>query len=123
MNLQIQQRVALVCGAGSGLGQAIACSLAQEGVKVAVTGRNREKLAQTVERITQLGGTARAWPLDFAVRNSLIRSSPISASTGATSIFWSIIPVAHRPRWHRDGRRRLATAIFSDGRLVNPAHR
>ena len=48
MNLQIQQRVALVCGAGSGLGQAIACSLAQEGVKVAVTGRNREKLAQTV---------------------------------------------------------------------------
>lgn len=25
MNLQIQQRVALVCGAGSGLGQAIAC--------------------------------------------------------------------------------------------------
>ncbi len=67
MNLQIQQRVALVCGAGSGLGQAIACSLAQEGVKVAVTGRNREKLAQTVERITQLGGTARAWPLDLAV--------------------------------------------------------
>ena len=65
MNLQIQQRVALVCGAGSGLGQAIACSLAQEGVKVAVTGRNREKLAQTVERITQLGGTARAWPLDL----------------------------------------------------------
>lgn len=97
MNLQIQQRVALVCGAGSGLGQAIACSLAQEGVKVAVTGRNREKLAQTVERITQLGGTARALP----ARNSLIRSSPISASTGATSIFWSIIPVAHRPRWHR----------------------
>lgn len=67
MNLQIQQRVALVCGAGSGLGQAIACSLAHEGVKVAVTGRNREKLAQTVERITQLGGTARAWPLDLAV--------------------------------------------------------
>jgi NAD(P)-dependent dehydrogenase (short-subunit alcohol dehydrogenase family) len=37
MDFQIQQRVALVCGAGSGLGQAIALSLAQEGVKVAVT--------------------------------------------------------------------------------------
>ncbi|STR40249.1 3-oxoacyl-ACP reductase [Klebsiella michiganensis] len=35
MDFQIQQRVALVCGAGSGLGQAIALSLAQEGVKVA----------------------------------------------------------------------------------------
>ncbi|PLM45112.1 3-oxoacyl-ACP reductase, partial [Klebsiella michiganensis] len=63
MDFQIQQRVALVCGAGSGLGQAIALSLAQEGVKVAVTGRSAEKLAQTVERITLLGGTARAWRL------------------------------------------------------------
>ncbi len=60
MDLQIQQRVALVCGAGSGLGQAIALSLAQEGVRVAVTGRNADKLAQTVERITRTGGTARA---------------------------------------------------------------
>ncbi|WP_154923132.1 SDR family oxidoreductase [Klebsiella grimontii] len=66
MDLQIQQRVALVCGAGSGLGQAIALSLAQEGVRVAVTGRNADKLAQTVERITRTGGTARAWPLDLA---------------------------------------------------------
>ncbi len=66
MDFKIQQRVALVCGAGSGLGQAIALSLAQEGVKVAVTGRNAEKLAQTVERITQLGGTAHAWQLDLA---------------------------------------------------------
>lgn len=66
MDFQIQQRVALVCGAGSGLGQAIALSLAQEGVKVAVTGRNPEKLAHTVELITRLGGTAQAWPLDLA---------------------------------------------------------
>ncbi|MGY6027374.1 SDR family oxidoreductase [Phytobacter sp. AG2a] len=66
MDFQIQQRVALVCGAGSGLGQAIAVSLAQEGVKVAVTGRNPEKLAHTVELITGLGGTAQAWQLDLA---------------------------------------------------------
>lgn len=73
MDLQIQQRVALVCGAGSGLGQAIALSLAQEGVRVAVTGRNADKLAQTVERITRTGGTARAWPLIWRPRNGLIR--------------------------------------------------
>lgn len=66
MDFQIQQRVALVCGAGSGLGQAIALSLAQEGVKVAVTGRNAEKLAQTVALIAGQGGTARAWQLDLA---------------------------------------------------------
>lgn len=66
MDLQIQRRVALVCGAGSGLGQAIALSLAQEGVYVAVTGRNREKLAETVTQIQQSGGTAQAWQLDLA---------------------------------------------------------
>lgn len=65
MDFQIQQRVALVCGAGSGLGQAIALSLAQEGVKVAVTGRTPEKLAHTVKLITHQGGTAQAWKLDL----------------------------------------------------------
>jgi len=66
MDLQIQQRVALVCGAGSGLGQAIAQALAQEGVRVAVCGRNEDKLAQTVATIVGQGGEARAWRLDLA---------------------------------------------------------
>ncbi|WP_034911506.1 SDR family oxidoreductase [Erwinia sp. 9145] len=66
MDLQIKQRVALVCGAGSGLGRAIALSLAQEGAYVAVTGRSREKLAETVSLIEQQGGTAHAWTLDLA---------------------------------------------------------
>ncbi|ADU71706.1 SDR family oxidoreductase [Pantoea sp. At-9b] len=66
MDLQIQHRVALVCGAGSGLGRAMALSLAQEGARVAVTGRHREKLAETVSQIQQQGGTAHAWQLDLA---------------------------------------------------------
>ena len=66
MDLKIAQRVALVCGAGSGLGRAIALSLAQEGVRVAVTGRNADKLAETVSLITAQGGTAQAWILDLA---------------------------------------------------------
>ncbi|MEK6305304.1 MAG: SDR family oxidoreductase [Pantoea dispersa] len=66
MDLQIQGRVALVCGAGSGLGQAIALALAQEGVRVAVTGRDSSKLQATVERITADGGEAQAFQLDLA---------------------------------------------------------
>lgn len=66
MDLQIEQRVALVCGAGSGLGRAIAQSLAKEGVRVAVCGRNPEKLVETVSAIVGQGGSARAWQLDLA---------------------------------------------------------
>lgn len=66
MDLQINGKVALVCGAGSGLGQAIAFALAAEGVSVAVTGRNRDKLERTVGQIQQLGGKAKAWLLDLA---------------------------------------------------------
>ncbi|TLV21562.1 SDR family oxidoreductase [Klebsiella indica] len=66
MDFMIAGKTALVCGAGSGLGRAIAQSLAAEGVKVAVTGRNEEKLAETVALITQAGGEAQAWRLDLA---------------------------------------------------------
>jgi len=87
MDLQIQQRVALVCGAGSGLGQAIALSLAQEGVKVAVTGRNPEKLAHTVALITQQGGEAHAWGLDLA------QPEQFDAMIGAIRQHWGDIDI------------------------------
>ncbi len=66
MDLNIKNRVALVTASGSGLGQAMAVSLAQEGVKVAVTGRSVEKLKNTVEMIEDQGGTAKAWQLDLS---------------------------------------------------------
>lgn len=66
MDLMISGKTALVCGAGSGLGRAIALALAAEGVQVAVTGRNEEKLAETVALIAEQGGLAQAWRLDLA---------------------------------------------------------
>lgn len=44
MNLGLAGKVALVLASSRGLGQAMAVSLAQEGVKVAVTGRNADGL-------------------------------------------------------------------------------
>lgn len=66
MDLQIENRTALVTAAGSGLGQAMAIALAREGVKVAVTGRTVEKLNHTVELIKNQGGEAHAWVLDLS---------------------------------------------------------
>lgn len=58
MDLGIKGRIALVLGAGGGLGGAIATSLAREGVKVAVGNRSREAAERTVAEIREAGGDA-----------------------------------------------------------------
>ena len=63
MDLGIQGKVALVMASSRGLGRAMAISLAKEGVKVAVTGRNLEDLQQSVDLIKAVGGEA--FPLQW----------------------------------------------------------
>jgi 3-oxoacyl-[acyl-carrier protein] reductase len=65
MNLELTGKTALVLGAGSGLGRAIALALAREGARVAVAGRTPAKLDETVAAIQATGGTALALPWDL----------------------------------------------------------
>ena len=51
MDLQIDGKRALISGATSGIGLAIATALAREGAVVAVTGRSREKLQRARQSI------------------------------------------------------------------------
>ncbi|MDE3720429.1 SDR family oxidoreductase [Nocardiopsis sp. N85] len=66
MDLGIAGRTALVTAASSGLGRAIAVALAAEGVNVAVTGRDRERLTKVVEDCDAHGTSAMSVEWDLA---------------------------------------------------------
>lgn len=71
MNLGLKGKTALVVGGGGGLGGAVARSLAREGARVAVAGRDLESAGRTVERIAAEAGEASAVRLDLADLGSL----------------------------------------------------
>ncbi|SPF49990.1 Uncharacterized oxidoreductase TM_0325 [Candidatus Sulfotelmatobacter kueseliae] len=56
--MRLQDKVALITGGTSGIGEATALLFAREGAQVAITGRNEERGAGVTERIKQLGGDA-----------------------------------------------------------------
>lgn len=63
---QFQDRVALITGASSGIGEATARRFAQAGASVGLIGRNEENLSQIVNSINQEGGQAFPIVVDLA---------------------------------------------------------
>jgi len=53
--MRLKDKVALITGGTSGIGEATALLFAREGARVAITGRNEERGTRVVERIKQLG--------------------------------------------------------------------
>ena len=56
--MKLKDRVAIITGATSGIGEASALLFAQEGAKVTVTGRNELRGRKVVDAITAAGGSA-----------------------------------------------------------------
>ena len=61
-------RVAVVTGAGSGIGRALAIDLARRGARVAVSDVDEKGLAETVDQLADLGVEHRTDPLDVTDR-------------------------------------------------------
>lgn len=66
MDLGLQGRIAWVHGASSGLGRAVATSLAREGASVAISARRAERLDEAARAISDAGGNCVAVPLDVS---------------------------------------------------------
>jgi NADP-dependent 3-hydroxy acid dehydrogenase YdfG len=58
-------KIAWITGAGSGIGEAAAFALAEEGATTILTGRRHEPLEGVAARIHQKGGTAHVQPADL----------------------------------------------------------
>lgn len=63
--MDLSQAVAVITGAGSGIGKELALQLAQAGARVAINDRDPETLQATLQEIAKLGGTA--WGQAFDV--------------------------------------------------------
>ncbi|OBG76536.1 acetoin dehydrogenase [Mycobacterium sp. E2462] len=65
-------KVAVVTGAGSGIGQALAVELARSGAKLAISDVDTEGLAQTEEQLKAIGAPVKADRLDVTEREAFL---------------------------------------------------
>ena len=65
---RMKDRVALVTGAGRGIGRSIALAFAQEGARVVVTSRTNSELEEVVAAIQEEGSEALAIAADMSDR-------------------------------------------------------
>lgn len=61
------KQIAIVTGAGSGIGRAIAIAFAVDGYHVAMIGRNKERLVETLEIIERGQGVGSIYPGDVTI--------------------------------------------------------
>jgi NAD(P)-dependent dehydrogenase (short-subunit alcohol dehydrogenase family) len=64
--MQLENRVAIITGAGRGIGQAIAMAYAKEGAKLALAARTLRELKETAQQAEALGAEVLVIPTDIA---------------------------------------------------------
>jgi NAD(P)-dependent dehydrogenase (short-subunit alcohol dehydrogenase family) len=78
---QLDGKVAVITGAGTGLGAATATLFAREGAAVTLVGRREEKLKEVAVDIDTVGGRALVVPGDVAKPDTAIRAAEESIRT------------------------------------------
>src|SRR5438128_12671572 len=85
--LNLSGRVAVVTGAGSGIGAAIANGFAKAGARVAIIDRAGEAAAKVAARLAAAGGTAAAFTCDVTRQDDVSAvAREVTARLGASDI-------------------------------------
>ena len=115
MSGRLAGKVALVTGAGSGIGQATAELFAREGAAVAVVDVDDRGVRETVEAIEAAGNEALAIPTDVADRTAVATAAG-SASSSTTA---ADLPPSSRLTRLRSAAHAAATALPAAVEPVN----
>ena len=84
--MNLKDKVVLITGAGSGLGKALALAAGQVGAKVICAGRRRDKIQQTAEEVTKVGGVGTAVEMDVTDLKSVEKGLKVAEKVGQIDI-------------------------------------
>lgn len=104
MRKRLEGKVALVTGAGQGIGRGTCVALAKEGAMVAVAGRTESKCVAVAEEIRASGGTAIALRCDVTLRSEIE-----DAVSRTVRSFGGLTTVVNNAQSLRDGPLEFAT--------------
>jgi NAD(P)-dependent dehydrogenase (short-subunit alcohol dehydrogenase family) len=89
------QKVAVVTGAGSGIGQALAIELARRGARLAISDVDIEGLARTEESVRSLGAPVKTDRLDVTEREAVVAyADAVQAHFGVVNQIYNIAGIA-----------------------------